>query len=294
MSLPRSLFHRWPRSAPANSRPSHVVTAHHDFLYIVLNEPFNELVARFGVAPSVFIGAGNDQSVGLCRRLKHLIVVRLGASAAVLGMEHFGVVLVAHLMQEGGCHVLNRSVQRPGCDVDFPPLLSFNAPRRIKGIMSIGSGATLNRDDWRFQLPVEEICIELVIQFSSCPASLLVFVVSFMVVAPFIFRSVPGGGGRCGCGLICFPFRIPSRSRLVFLVGSRLSVHLDRFRFLPLSDYHYTLNLSVCLLAKQPRYTLFSVHIVHYFLVYIRANSAAIKSAGLFLRAFCFQFRLYL
>ena len=92
-------------------------------------DPEYELVTRFGVAPSVFIGAGNDQSVGLCRRLKHLIVVRLGASAAVLGMEHFGVVLVAHLMQEGGCHVLNRSVQRPGCNVDFPPFLSFNAPR---------------------------------------------------------------------------------------------------------------------------------------------------------------------
>ena len=161
--------------------------------------------------------------------------------------------------------------------------------------MSIGSGATLNRDDWRFQLPVEEICIELVIQFfklSGKPACLCGF---FHGSGPFIFGSVPGGGGRCGCGLICFPFRIPSRSRLVFLVGSRLSVHLDRFRFLPLSDYHYTLNLSVRLLAKQPRYTLFSVHIVHYFLVYIRANSAAIKKRGGYSSALsAFNSRLYL
>ena len=143
--------------------------------------------------------------------------------------------------------------------------------------------------------PLKKSALSLLYSFSSCPASLLVFVVSFMVVAPFIFGSVPGGGGRCGCGLICFLFRIPSRSCLVFLVGSRLSVHLDRFRFLPLSDYHCTLNPSVCLLAKQPRYTLFSVHIVHYFLVYIRANSAAIKKRGGYSSALsAFNSRLYL
>ena len=240
------------------------------------------------MAPSVFIGAGNDQSVGLCCRLKSLIVVRLGASAAVLGMEHFGVVLVAHLMQEGGCHVLNRSVQRPGCNVDFPPLLSFNAPRRIKGIMSIGSGATLNCDDWRFQLPVEEISIELVIQFfklSGKPTCLCGFLHGKWPLS--FLGSVPGGGGRCGCGLICFPFRIPSRSCLVFLVGSRLSVHLDRFRSLPLSDYHYTLNISVCLLAKQPRYTLsFCAYYTLFFSVYSRKLSGHKKARGLFLHAF--------
>lgn len=84
--------------ASANSRPSHIVAAHHNLLYIVLYEPFNNTVARFGVALSVFIGAGNDQTTGFCCRLKSLIVVRLRATAAVLDMEHFGVVLVAHLM----------------------------------------------------------------------------------------------------------------------------------------------------------------------------------------------------
>lgn len=144
--------------------------------------------------------------------------------------------------------------------------------------------------------PLKKSALSLLYSFSSCPASLLVFVVSFMVSGPFHFwGSVTGGGGRCGCGLICFPFRIPSRSCLVFLVGSRLSVHLDRFRSLPLSDYHYTLNIGVCLLTKQPRYTLFfCAYYTLFFCVYSCKLSGHKKSAGVIPPRFLISIPVYI
>lgn len=131
-----------------------------DYFNVVVDDPFKQAVSGGGVCPSVFVGAGDDQSNAFSRGLE-LPVVVCASPATVLDMKHAIIVHVAHFMQERPNGVFNLSVERARPNVDFVLLFfAVDRPYFANAVMTIGAGRTLNGDDRRFELPAEHIIIE--------------------------------------------------------------------------------------------------------------------------------------
>lgn len=83
------------------------------------------------------------------------------ASGHVLHVENGVVIHMNHLMKQGGNGVLDRTVKRPGSDVDFMlHLIAVDGPNGGDGIVTIRSRGGLNGDDGCFKLVVEEVFVQ--------------------------------------------------------------------------------------------------------------------------------------
>ena len=84
---------------------------------LVLQNHFQKLVARTGDRPTILVMVIDNQAMSQgC--ISELAVVVGIASAAMLNTIHM-VVVVHHLVQQGGCHFLNGSGEGSCSDVDF-------------------------------------------------------------------------------------------------------------------------------------------------------------------------------
>lgn len=133
-----------------------------DFLDIVGKQPFDESVGdhRAGIAPSVLVSTETDKAVTLSGGAEQLVMVG-AASGHVLHVENGVIIHMDHLMEQGGNGVLKGSVKGPGTDVDLVlHLIAVDGPNGRDGIVAVGSGGGLNRDDGGLKLIVEEIFVQ--------------------------------------------------------------------------------------------------------------------------------------
>lgn len=158
-----------------------------DFFNVVVDDPFKQAVSGGGVCPSVFVGAGDDQSDAFSRGLELLVVV-CASPATVLDMKHAVIVHMAHFMQErpNGIFYLPVKCSRP--DVNFV-LLFFAVDRPDFGdrVVTICAGRTLNGDDRRFELSGEQVFIEHSEQFFKLSGEARGLCYFFHGGAPFYF-----------------------------------------------------------------------------------------------------------
>ena len=78
---------------------------------------FQEVIAGCGDRPTIFLVVIHDQAVRLSC-IPELAVVVSVAAAAILNAIHM-VIVVNHLVQEGGCHFLNGSGEGSCSNVDL-------------------------------------------------------------------------------------------------------------------------------------------------------------------------------
>lgn len=158
-----------------------------DFFNVVVDDPFKQAVSGGGVRPSVFVGAGDDQSDAFSRGLELLIMV-CASPAAILDMKHAVIVHMAHFMQERPNGVFNLPVERTRPNVDFVLLFfAVDRPDFANAVMAVGAGRTLNGDDRRFELSGEQVFIEHSEQFFKLSGEARGLCYFFHGGAPFYF-----------------------------------------------------------------------------------------------------------
>ena len=112
---------------------------------VILQNLFQKLVARTGDRPTVFLVVIDDQAVSFGGIPELSIVVGV-TSTAILNALHI-IVVVNHLVQEGGCHFLNGSGESSCADVDFVGATDFRNPGVLsQGEVSVGFWRGLDGD----------------------------------------------------------------------------------------------------------------------------------------------------
>ena len=106
-----------------------------DVAQLVLQNELQEFVARTGDRPTILVMVIDNQAMGEgC--VPELAVV-VGVTPGTVLNTIYIIVVVNHLMQEGGCDFFDRSGKRSCADVDFVRASHFGNP----GIFSQGEVA---------------------------------------------------------------------------------------------------------------------------------------------------------
>ena len=112
---------------------------------LVLQNHFQKFVARSGDCPTIFVMVVNYQTMSQSR-ISELAVVVGVASAAILNALHI-IVVVNHLVQEGGCNLFNGSGEGSCSNVDFVGAADLGNPGVLsQGEVSIGFWSGLDGD----------------------------------------------------------------------------------------------------------------------------------------------------
>ena len=131
-----------------------------DFAPTFLKCIFKEVVSGCGI-PAVAPTLDASQAVGLSNLLKTLVMI--APSPADLLDPMLPAIEVDHLMQHRVEGLLDGIAQNLGCNVDFVGVVLRPFPDLGNGAVTVGAGLALDGDDRRWQLPVEEILIQAVV-----------------------------------------------------------------------------------------------------------------------------------
>ena len=130
-----------------------------DFFYVVVKNPFDQLVGGGG-RPSAFFILRADQS-NTFGSLFEFAVMPNAAATAILHIQHTIVKIMHHLVEERSNSVFNVSVKRPRADVDFMALFfTVDCPDRVNRVVTVCTGRALNSDDRHFKLSIEKVFVE--------------------------------------------------------------------------------------------------------------------------------------
>ena len=103
-----------------------LVSIQKDVAQFVLQNHFQEVIARSGDCPTILVVVIDNQTMSQgC--ISELAVVVGVASAAILNALHI-IVVVNHLVQEGGCDLFDGAGERSCSDVDFVSAADLGNP----------------------------------------------------------------------------------------------------------------------------------------------------------------------
>ena len=112
---------------------------------IILQDEFQKLVTGGGVRPSVFVGVGDNQATGFSGVPEAAVVVGV-APAAILNPLHM-VVVVNHLVEQGGGYLFDGTGQGSSSDVDLVGSAQLGHPGIFpEGEVTVGLGGGLDGD----------------------------------------------------------------------------------------------------------------------------------------------------
>lgn len=112
---------------------------------VILQDELNEVIARRGQRPAVFLVMLHDKAVTLGNLFEALVMVGV-ASAGILDSVDMAVVM-DHLMQKRGADILDGPCQCSRADVDFVAVAGNRYPSIIPHReVTVGAGRGLNRD----------------------------------------------------------------------------------------------------------------------------------------------------
>ena len=140
---------------------------------VILQDELNEVIARRGQRPAVFLVMLHDKAVTLGNLFEALVMVGV-ASAGILDSVDVAVVM-DHLMQKRGADVFNRTGKRPCSDVDFVTVAGNRYPSIIPHReMPVGAGRGLYRDGRSYKCIFKIVVVQEVKELVQIPRDTII------------------------------------------------------------------------------------------------------------------------
>ena len=112
---------------------------------VILQDELQKLVTGGGVRPAVFVGVGDNQATGFGGVPETAVVVCAATGAVLYAVDE--VVVVNHLVEQGGGNLFDGAGQGSGSDVDLMGSAQLGHPGIFpEGEVTVGLGGGLDGD----------------------------------------------------------------------------------------------------------------------------------------------------